>query len=366
MTPTSATSVCCAVGVVIGVQVFVRGWLWRRAVAASYEALARQKRVHCAESLKRAQAAGCALTWRRLVEEWGPKSRVPPSEVVQLTATALLDAMARGDISSEYATRCFIARAIEVDGRCRCVTEQDYERAIADAARCDTERARGELRGRLHGLPISVKEQIEMAGFDSTCGACCRLFRPAEADAVVVAVLRRAGAIPFVRTNVPQLLMLPESFNSIYGTTCNPFDLSRTAGGSTGGEAALISARGSPLGIGSDVGGSIRIPAVMTGITGFKPTVERLSAKGMAVPRLNNRNGQKEVRSTAGPMARSVGDLELAMDVWCREAMYALDVSIPPVPWDHAAYTATSGRKLRFGFFVDDGWWTPAPSHARA
>ena len=161
------------------------------------------------------------------------------------------------------------------------MTEQLFEAAVADAQLCDEERRAGQLRGKLHGLPVSIKEQISQAGFDSTCGACCRLFQPAESDAIIVQLLKNAGAIPFCRTNVPQLLMLPESFNAIYGTSNNPFDVTRTPGGSSGGETALLAARGSPLGIGTDVGGSIRIPAVLCGIYGFKPTVDRLSTKGL-------------------------------------------------------------------------------------
>ena len=104
----------------------------------------------------------------------------------------------------------------------------------------------------------------------------CRIFMPSQCDALLVALARSHGAIPFVRTAVPQLLMLPETFSAAWGVACNPHDLSRACGGSTGGEGALIAARGSPLGIGTDVGGSIRLPAALCGIYGFKPTNDRL------------------------------------------------------------------------------------------
>ena len=251
-----------------------------------------------------------------------------------------------------------------------CVTEQRYVAAVEEAKVCDAERLAGggESRiGPMHGLPVSIKEQIGQAGFDATCGACCRLFKPCSEDAVLVTLLRSAGAIPICRTNVPQLLMLPETFNLIYGTTCNPHNVNRTCGGSSGGEGALIAARASPLGLGTDVGGSIRIPAALNGICGFKPTVDRLSYRGVAVPRLANETGQREVRSSPGPMARCVDDLELAMAVLCRSDMYHADPTIPPMPWDHAEFErAARSTRLKFGYYKDDGWFTPAPACTRA
>jgi fatty acid amide hydrolase len=342
-------------------------WSNRRRVQAEYARLIKQKRAQCADRLESARSEG--LSWEGC-EAWAAAARLKlsPAEVIELTAFELLGAMERRELSAEYVMRCFIGRAMEVGETLGCVTEQDFETALREAAECDLERARGSSRGRLHGLPISIKEQIKQEGFDSTCGACCRLFAPAEEDAVLVAVLREAGAIPFARTNVPQLLMLPESFNAIYGVARNPYDLGRTPGGSSGGESALVAARASPLGVGTDVGGSIRIPATFTGITGLKPTVDRLSMRGVGVPRLGERNGQKEVRSAAGPMARSVADLELMMDVCCSDGsgMHAADSAIPPLGWDHAAFATAAKSKLRFGYFVSDGWFEPAPSCARA
>lgn len=158
------------------------------------------------------------------------------------------------------------------------------------------------------------------------------------------------------------------SQNAIYGTTCNPYDLQRTSGGSSGGESALVAARGSPVGIATDVGGSIRIPAFFTGLVSLKPTVDRLSYRGIAVPRLNDRSGQREVRPTAGAMAKTVSDVELLMDVWCQEGLYSADISIPRMPWDHAQYLSvgTSAAPLRYGYFICDGWFEPAECCARA
>ena len=290
--------------------------------------------------------------------------KLAPDALAELTATELLTLIASKRVSSEYVVRAYVARAIAIGEALGTNAEEQFTEAVAEAALCDAELARGKRRGPLHGLPISVKDQFDMAGCDSTCGLSARCYRPAARDSLLVSLCRQAGAIPFVRTNVPQLLMLPEAFNAIWGVCRNPYDPSRSSGGSSGGEGALIAARGSPLGLGTDIGGSIRIPAVLCGICGFKPTVGRLSSVGIGVPRLGNINGQKEVRSAPGPMGRSVADLELLMRVWCDGPMHEADVTLPRVKWD-AGELAKKG-KLRFGMYRADGWFDAAPACARA
>ena len=144
------------------------------------------------------------------------------------------------------------------------------------------------LSGKLLlGVPISVKDCIALKGALQTGGLQCRtgeVHRSSE-DSLIVHVLRQAGAIPICRGNVSQVMMLPESSNNIWGTTLNPWDLSRTPGGSSGGEGALVAMKCVPLAVGSDIGGSIRIPATYCGVTGFKPTPSRLSMEGCMRPR---------------------------------------------------------------------------------
>lgn len=136
--------------------------------------------------------------------------------------------------------------------------------------------------------------------------------------------------------------MLPESANRIWGAARNPWDASRTPGGSSGGEAALVAARASPLGIGTDIGGSIRIPAHFCGVFGFKPTPDRISNRGVAVPRPGNRpSGQIAVKSTAGPFGRSVADLRLVMRAWLAGGgMSDSDVTIPRAGWADLGYVS--------------------------
>jgi hypothetical protein len=258
------------VALALGVYASYRAVAWLREKARlsglrrMYAAWAAREQRACAEKLAAAVAAGLdeqgMLAWRA-TQKQAAKWRAPDA-VLEMGACELVDAMAAGELTSEYVTRCVVARAMRAGEQLSCNTEQDYVNAVAAAAERDAERARGGVRGPLHGLPVSFKEQYHQKGFHSTCGVVCRLARTCDDDANLVRLVRAAGGIPFVRTNVPQLCMLPESFNAIYGTTRNPYDEARTSGGSSGGEGALVAARGSPLGLGTDIGGSIRIPCV--------------------------------------------------------------------------------------------------------
>jgi len=170
-------------------------------------------------------------------------------------------------------------------------TEELFESAIKRARAIDHIR-----RNKSHdvkkeppllGLPISVKDQYDMEGCYSDMGLGTRLLKgPSSSDGLLCKILKNAGAIFFTRTNVPQALLVAESNNSIWGEAKNPHDLNRTPGGSSGGEGALIASLGSPVGLGTDIGGSIRIPAHNNGVYGFKPTGGRITSKGLSVPRV--------------------------------------------------------------------------------
>mmetsp|Transcript_5917 Transcript_5917/g.9187 ORF Transcript_5917/g.9187 Transcript_5917/m.9187 type:complete len:599 (+) Transcript_5917:126-1922(+) len=289
------------------------------------------------------------------------------SKITHLSASELLRKLEKGEVTSLEVTMAFCRTAARVQKDLSCLAEINFEEAIALARERDKERKEGKIRGPLHGLPISIKDQIDMAGFDSTCGLSARCYRPAIEDAVIVQILRAAGAIPFVRTNIPQALFLPESVNAIWGCCKNPFNAKRTSGGSSGGEASLLAARGSPLGLGTDIAGSIRGPSLFCGICGFKPTPGRVSCKGIAVPRPNDSNGQAVVLATPGPMARCVDDLELVMRVWHEDGkMHNDDSVVPPLSWKSNIYTSSSKKKLKFGYFTDDGYFDSCAAAKRA
>uniref|UniRef100_A0A3B3Z182 Fatty-acid amide hydrolase 1 n=1 Tax=Poecilia mexicana TaxID=48701 RepID=A0A3B3Z182_9TELE len=213
--------------------------------------------------------------------------------------------------------------------------------------------------GLLYGVPISIKDNVSYKNYDCTCGIIMNLSQPAKKDSVIVEVLKKQGAIPFTKTNLPQALLNYDCSNPIFGQTVNPCNPQKTSGGSSGGEGALIGGGGSILGIGSDVGGSIRIPASFCGICGFKPTTGRLSLQGI-VPIYR---GQKCVLSSPGPMARDVDSLALCMQALLCDHMFSLDPTVPPLPFNLQTYQ--SSKPLRIGYFEHDGYTQPPPSMVR-
>jgi fatty acid amide hydrolase len=192
-----------------------------------------------------------------------------------LSAVELAEMIARGEATSLEVVDAHIERVEQVNQALNAVVVKLYDRARASAREADDRRARGDALGPLHGVPVSVKEALDVEGTPSTFGLPSRAGGEAERDCDYVARLREAGAIVIGKTNVAQLLLYYESDNPVYGRTNNPWNLERTPGGSSGGEAAIIAARGSPMGLGTDIGGSVRVPATFCGIAALKPTMGR-------------------------------------------------------------------------------------------
>ncbi|MBV8895496.1 MAG: hypothetical protein JO051_03215 [Acidobacteriaceae bacterium] len=228
--------------------------------------------------------------------------------------------------------------------------------ALADARAADDALARGGQVGPLHGVPFSIKDSIDVRGSRTTAGTWGRRDAPiAEHDATLVRRLRQAGGIPTAKTNLPDLLFAYESDNLIFGRTNNPYDLDRTPGGSSGGESALIASCGSPLGLGSDAAGSVRIPAAFCGIASIKPTIGRLPRSGHVPPA----GSWIEALWQIGPMARRVEDLQLAMEILAGEDGH--DFTSPPLPLIQA-----EERTLHIAFFTNNGLATCAPEVVHA
>lgn len=247
------------------------------------------------------------------------------------------------EISSVELVRAHLEHIQEVNPALNAVVELLVDSALCEASAADSKLARGGTCGPLHGVPVSIKDSINVQGTKCTAGTLGRKnAAPALEDAAVVARLRAAGAIPIAKTNLPDLLFAFETDNLIYGRTNNPYDLARTAGGSSGGESALIAACGSSLGLGSDAAGSVRVPAHFCGIASIKPTSGRLPRTGHVPPA----GGWIEALWQIGPMARYIEDLVLAMRLLAEEDAH--DFTSPPVPLLEPQNT----RSLRVAFFT--------------
>lgn len=268
--------------------------------------------------------------------------------------------IAAGRCSSREAVDAHISRIEAVNPSLNAVVVPLFEEARDGADAADAARRRGETRGRLSGVPVTIKESFDVAGTPTTLGLSARARRRAAADGVQAARLRAEGAIILGKTNVPQLVILNEADNPVYGRTNNPWNLERTPGGSSGGCAAIVAACGSPLSIGSDIGGSVRFPAHSCGIHSLKPTAGRLTMSGHA-PIFD---GQEAVPAQPGPLARSVADLQLALQVLAAPGQEIIDPGIAPVALGDMRDVEVS--KLRVGVFEDNGVVRPSPSIRRA
>jgi amidase len=242
----------------------------------------------------------------------------------------LTAALTAKKISALELTDHFISRIETLDGKLNAVVVRDFERARAAAKAADAALARGEHRP-LQGIPIVIKESFDIAGLPTTWGVPAFKNFVAREDALMVARVRAAGAIILGKTNVPYVLGDWQSFNDIYGTTNNPWDLSRSPGGSSGGSSAALAAGLAPLSLGSDMGGSLRVPAHFCGIYAHRPTLNLIPPRGHRMPGTVQRTSDLSV---VGPMARTAADLELLLDLTAdpdeRAAGIAYRVSLPP------------------------------------
>jgi amidase len=279
------------------------------------------------------------------------------NEILQYSATRQASLVRQRQVSSRELVAAHLNRIAEVDPKLHATVEVLTKRALAEADGADAALARGEALGPLGGVPFSIKDSLELAGTVCTAGTLGRSgAAPSTEDATLVARLRRAGGIPIARTNLPDLLFAFESDNLLFGRTNNPYDVNRTCGGSSGGEAALIAACGSPLGLGSDAAGSVRLPAAFCGIAGIKPTSGRLPRTGHFPPA----GGWIEALWQIGPMARRVEDLATVMPLLA--APDECDPTAIGMPAPDPA--AVSLRGLRAAFYTDNGFAAAHPEVA--
>jgi amidase len=248
------------------------------------------------------------------------------------TATELSAALAAKQVSAVELAEDAIARIERHDGKINAICVRDFERALDAARAADTLLARGESKPLL-GIPITVKESFNVAGLPTTWGFVPQKdFRPPE-DALTITRVKEAGGVVLGKTNVPLGLGDWQSYNDIYGTTNNPYDLSRTPGGSSGGSSAALAAGYGPLSVGSDIGGSLRVPAFHCGVYAHKPTFGLVATRGHIPPPLAPVILDRDM-SVLGPMARGAADLALVLDVIAGpdplEAGVGYKLALPP------------------------------------
>ncbi|OJJ45060.1 hypothetical protein ASPZODRAFT_70614 [Penicilliopsis zonata CBS 506.65] len=274
------------------------------------------------------------------------------------TAVELVGRLARGELSAVDVTVAFSKRAAVAQQLTSCLTEVFFDRALQRAHYLD-DFLRREKRpvGPLHGLPISIKDSYDIQGIQSTLGYVSFLDHPpATRNAAVVELLLKLGAVLYVKTNIPQAMMVADSDNNIFGRTLNPHRTNYTAGGSSGGEGALIALRGALIGVGTDIAGSVRIPALCCGVYGFKPSTGRIPYRGVVS---HNLPGHPGIQGCAGPITTCLEDAELFITAVIGAEPWLVDATAHAVPWRSLQIFP---KALRIGVLAEDPSW---PLHAR-
>ena len=268
----------------------------------------------------------------------------------QLSATQIAHSVQSGELKAQEVVDAHITQLEAVNPRLNAVVARRYEMARQEALALDRRRARGEALPALAGVPMSIKDALDVQGLPSTGGLTARAKHQAEQDMSAVATLRAAGAIVLAKSNVAQALAYIESDNPLHGRCNHPEREDRSCGGSSGGEAAILASGGSALGLGTDIGGSGRIPAAFCGVVGFKPTAGRLPDPQRLLLPL----GCLAIQSQLAPMARRVDDAELLLKV------------LNPTHFALADSRGVNLRGLRVGVYDYDGLFACSPGIRRA
>lgn len=232
--------------------------------------------------------------------------------IIKLDAATTAEAIKNGVLTSEETVAAYINRILEINPSINAMVEDRFEEALTEARQMDALLAENKIIGPLHGVPVSIKESFHVSSMKTTGGLVHRQDLISKVDADAVTRLKNAGAIILGKTNTPALCFCQETENKLYGRTNNPWDLNRTAGGSSGGEGALLAAGGSAAGLGSDIGGSIRFPSHFNGVIGFKPGKGQVSPVGHYPEVVNP---LQERMLSVGPMGKSVQDMALLYSI---------------------------------------------------
>lgn len=277
-------------------------------------------------------------------------------DIIYASATALARAIRMKEVSSREVVEAYLQRIEIVNPKLNAIVQLTAETALNEARAADEKLARGEIIGPLHGVPMTLKDNIEAAGIICTGGTQGRANYVPTKDATVVTRMRAAGAILLGKTNLPEFCNAYETDNLVYGRTNNPYDFAHVPGGSSGGEAAIIAAGGSPLGLGTDGGGSIRWPAHCCGIAGIKPTTGRMARTG----HFPSPGGALDSFWQGGPLSRYVEDLAPVLKI-----ISGVDWHDPvTVPMPLPEPDSVDLKSLRISFHTDNGVIAPTPETA--
>lgn len=304
----------------------------------------------------------------KIAEELRSLPKLPQDKedlIVSSTVTKLMELLNDDKITSEEILIAYHRRAITIGLDLELIAESNFANALELARKCDeirrkTSKEDRKKLGNLFGMPFSIKDTFNQKGLDATCGLAARCFQPAEEDGWTVKYLKDQGLIPFIRSNIPQLLVLTESSNIIWGRAKNPWDIERTPGGSCGGEGGLVAAKCSPIGFGADGFGSLRIPAAYTGLYCFKGTQTRFSQIGQKPLNTFSISRKTIIHDNYGPIGKCVNDLALFMKTLISPQHHNVDPMIPYIPWDESKEVLP--KKLKVGYCLsDDLFPTSAP-----
>ncbi|KAI5963094.1 uncharacterized protein KGF55_002886 [Candida pseudojiufengensis] len=278
-------------------------------------------------------------------------------EITNSSAIEIVTNIQKQKWKSLQVTLAFCHRASISHQLCNNLSEIFFDKAIETAKELDDYQLKnnGKTIGPLHGLPVSLKDNFNVKGQATTLGMVNFCFNPEkfEEDSVLVSMLRNLGAILYVKTNVPVAMMLPETKNHIWGVTLNPMNRLLSAGGSSGGEASLIKLKGSPLGIGSDIGGSIRIPSSFQNLYSLKPSFGRFPTFGTR----SGLPGLESVNSVNGPIGNNLQDLKFFCESIINSEPWNYDPKIVELPWRNIKLP----EKLNLAVLIDDGIIQPTP-----
>lgn len=281
--------------------------------------------------------------------------------ITDSTAMELLDKMKTGELKAIDVATAFCHRAALAHQVINCCSEIFFERAFARAKELDEYYEKtGELYGPLHGIPVSLKDQVNLEGIDSALGFLSRVNKPKTKndESVIATILYNAGAVFYVKTTTPMAMMSGETYSNIYGQTYNGWNRRLSPGGSSGGESSLIASKGSLIGLSTDLGGSIRIPAAFNGLFALRASWGRLPYCKVD----NTMAFQPVAPSVIGPSARDRNDLVHLVKTIIDTEPWFVDPKTPPIPW--RPYSVP--EKLVFGFYKTNKVTTPHPPVMRA